>query len=243
MKLFSFQTALRLIYPPRCLNCGEVVDSDFGLCSQCWVQMPFVSGTTCDLCGSNVLGESKEPNVLCDACLEMPRPWQYGRAALIYKGTARRLVLGLKHSDRTDIVGPASHWLARACHDILTPKTRITPVPLHWFRKLRRKYNQSCLLAHALAKHTNLTYIPNGLERPSWTKASENADFAERYKRLSTAIKINKRHKSAFVGQDILIVDDVMTSGANLHAATKACLEAGASRVNVAILARAEKNR
>ena len=152
-------------------------------------------------------------------------------------------MLGLKHSDRTDIAGPAGRWLAQACDDILTPKTVVTPVPLHWIRKLRRKYNQACLLAHALAKHTNLTYIPNALKRPVHSKALEKADFEERYRRLSAAIDVNQRQKKALMGKNVLIVDDVMTSGATLHAATQACLSAGALNVNVAALARAEKNR
>ena len=105
-------------------------------------------------------GEPTTALAKCDDCILTPRPWQNRRAALIYQGTARKLVLGLKHSDRTDIAGPAGRWLAQACDDILTPQTVVTPVPMHWVRKLRRKYNQACLLAHALAKHTNLTYTP-----------------------------------------------------------------------------------
>ena len=243
MNPVSFQTALRMIYPPRCLHCGKVVDSDFGLCGLCWAQMPFVSGVTCNLCGSALMGSPTTAAAICDACILIPRPWQNGRAALIYQGTARKLVLGLKHSDRTDIAGPAGRWLAQACRDILTPETVVTPIPLHWFRQLRRKYNQACLLAHALAKHTNLTYMPYALRRSAPTRALEKAGFDERYKRLSAAIEINQRKKRALMGKNVLIVDDVMTSGATLHAATQACLKAGALNVNVAVLARAEKNR
>ena len=243
MKPVNFQTALRMIYPPRCLNCGKVVDSDFGLCGPCWGQMPFLTGVICNFCGSALPGDPTATLAKCDDCILTPRPWQNGRAALIYQGTARKLVLGLKHSDRTDIAGPAGRWLAQACDDILTPKTVVTPVPLHWVRKLRRKYNQACLLAYALAKHTNLTYIPNALKRPVHTKALEKADFEERYRRLSAAIDVNQRQKRALMGKNVLILDDVMTSGATLHAATQACLGAGALNVNVAALARAEKNR
>ena len=243
MNRVNFQTALRMIYPPRCLHCGKVVESDFGLCGNCWAQMPFASGVTCNLCGSSLMGSPTGDTAICDACILTPRPWQNGRAAMIYQGTARKLVLGLKHSDRTDIAGPAGRWIAQACHDILTPETVVMPVPLHWFRQMRRKYNQACLLASALAKHTNLTYMPNALRRPAHTRALEKVDFDERYKRLSASIEINKRRKKALMGKHVLIVDDVMTSGATLHTATQACLKAGALNVNVAVLARAEKNR
>ena len=117
MNRVNFQTALRMIYPPRCLHCGKVVESDFGLCGSCWAQMPFASGVTCNLCGSSLMGSPTGDTALCDACILTPRPWQNGRAAMIYQGTARKLVLGLKHSDRTDIAGPAGRWIAQACHD------------------------------------------------------------------------------------------------------------------------------
>ena len=98
-------------------------------------------------------------------------------------------------------------------------------------------------MAHALAKHANLNYIPNALKRPVHTKALEKADFEERYRSLSAAIEVNQRQKRALMGKNVLLVDDVMTSVATLHAATQACLSAGALNVNVAALARAEKNR
>ena len=141
MNRVNFQTALRMIYPPRCLHCGKVVESDFGLCGSCWAQMPFASGVTCNLCGSSLMGSPTGDTAICDACILTPRPWQNGRAAMIYQCTARKLVLGLKHSDRTDIAGPAGRWIAQACHDILTPETVVMTVPLHWFRQMRRKYN------------------------------------------------------------------------------------------------------
>lgn len=117
------------------------------------------------------------------------------------------------------------------------------PVPLYWFWLMRRKYNQACILVSALAKYTNLTYMPNPLRRPAHMRALEKVDFDERYKRLSASIEINKRRKKALMGKNVLIVDDLMTSGATLHAAKQACLKAGALNVNEAVLARAEKNR
>tara|TARA_Y100001934_G_scaffold91315_1_gene112976 strand:+ start:245 stop:541 length:297 start_codon:yes stop_codon:yes gene_type:complete len=98
-------------------------------------------------------------------------------------------------------------------------------------------------LAHALAKHTNLTYIPNALICPAHTRALEKADFEERYRRLSAAIEVNQRQKRALMGKNVLILDDVMTSDATFHAATQACLSAGALNVNFTVLARAKKNR
>ena len=152
MKITAIQSALRILYPARCLICGDIVESDFGLCAPCWGDMPFLDGLACDCCGAPLIGVSFDWAETCDDCLAQPRPWAKGRAALLYQGSARKLVLGLKHGDRTDVVRPAAQWLLSSCEDILTEDSLFVAVPLHWRRQLKRRYNQSSLLAYEMAK-------------------------------------------------------------------------------------------
>ncbi len=146
--LRGFQTALRMIYPARCVSCGDRVDSDFGLCGPCWRETPFIGGLVCDLCGTPLPGTTNEgASVHCDDCMTIPRPWAQGRSALIYRGNGRKLVLGLKHGDRTDICHPAAVWMARVAKPMLTGTEVLVPVPMHKWRYLKRRYNQAALLA------------------------------------------------------------------------------------------------
>ena len=101
------QTPLSLIFPPRCLGCGTMVDSDFGLCGPCWRDTPFIGGTVCDACGAPMPGQSDSHEIACDDCMKTPRPWAMGRAVLLYKGRGRQMVLSLKHGDQTQIANPA----------------------------------------------------------------------------------------------------------------------------------------
>ena len=232
------QTAVSLVYPARCVNCGALVDSDFGLCGNCWRETEFISGLVCDCCGVPVPGEDDGQVVQCDACIQRPQDWDHGRAALVYSGQGRRIVLALKHGDRTDLARPASGWLARASAPFLKDDPLIVPVPLHWSRLLRRRYNQSALLAQALAARTGCLCCPDALVRTVATPMLEGRSREERSGLLSDAIRPHPRMMDRLEGRSVLLVDDVMTSGATLSASARACFAAGAVAVSVVVLAR-----
>lgn len=234
----GFQTAVALIYPPRCLGCGAQVESDFGLCGACWRDTPFIGGTVCDSCGIPLDGAADGHRIECDACMEVPRPWRQGRAALLYADRARQMVLALKHGDRPDIARPAGLWLARAARPMLRADTLIAPVPLHWTRLLRRRYNQAALLAHALAAETGAALCPDLLIRPRRTHMLDHASVEARAAILRGAIAAHPRRRPLMAGRPVLLVDDVMTSGATLAACAEACHASGAQSVDVVVLAR-----
>ncbi|MDU8927886.1 ComF family protein [Alisedimentitalea sp. MJ-SS2] len=236
----KIQTALRLIYPPRCVACGEMVESDFGLCGSCWRDTPFIEGLSCDLCGVPLPGESDQDEV-CDDCRKTTRPWRNGRAVFRYAENGRRLVLALKHGDRHDIVRPAAKWLARRAEGLIEQDTLITPVPLHWTRLLKRRFNQSALLAEALAKKVQQPYCPDLLIRCKRTDSLEGKGHEQRFATVTGAIEPHPKRRHRMVGRHILIVDDVMTSGATMAAATEACLTQGARDVSALVLARVAK--
>lgn len=236
------QTAVSLIYPPRCLGCGGQVDGDFGLCGSCWRETPFIGGTICDACGTPLPGDSDGSDVKCDDCIVTPRPWAKGRAALIYRDNARRMVLGLKHGDRQEIAEPAGRWMAAAIQDILEENLLIAPVPLHWMRLLKRRYNQSALLAQALARYTGLPVCPDLLQRQRRTQSLDGLTKEVRFTSVKGAMRVHPRRRHRIAGRPVLLVDDVMTSGATLSSATDACLAAGAGPVYVVALARVTKD-
>lgn len=236
------QAALHIIWPPQCISCGAPVTTDFGLCGPCWRLTPFVSGLVCDLCGTPLPGEDPGQPVHCDDCLTIARPWAQGRAALLYKDNGRQIVLSLKHGDRLDLARPASGWLAKVATPMLLPGTLVAPVPLHWRRLVMRRYNQSALLSKGLARAAGLLHCPDLLQRRHATPSQEGRSRDERFANLTGALSLHPRHGAKVKGRPVLLVDDVMTSGATLAAAAEACLAAGATRVSVVVLARVAKD-
>ncbi|WP_135502705.1 ComF family protein [Roseovarius aestuariivivens] len=238
----AIQTAIRLIYPPRCTLCGGLVDSDHGLCGPCWRDTPVISGLVCDTCGVPLPGTDAGTPEHCDDCLRVARPWDHGRAALLYRDNARRLVLALKHGDRHDIVRLATRWMAQAAGPLLAADTLIAPVPLHRLRLLSRRFNQSALLAQGLARVTGHAYCPDLLLRRKRTKTLDGLGFEARFSMLQDAITVHPRRATLLHNRPVLLVDDVMTSGATLSASAQACHAAGASGVAILTLARVAKD-
>lgn len=238
----AIQTAVTLIYPPRCLSCGSTVDTDFGLCGTCWRDTAFVGGTICQSCGVPLPGEEPEQDVLCDDCIRSPRLWTKGRSALLYRSNGRRLILAFKHGDRQEIARPAALWMKQAIRDIPQANLLIAPVPLHWTRLVKRRYNQSALLAQELGRATGLPVCPDILTRHRRTESLDGKTAEMRFETLEDAIRPNPRRRHRLIGRPVLLVDDVLTSGATLTAATKACLAAGSGPVYVVTLARVAKD-
>jgi predicted amidophosphoribosyltransferase len=234
----GLQALLHVIYPPQCLTCDARVTTEFGLCGTCWRDTPFVTGLVCDACGAPLPGDDPGHRVLCDDCLATPRPWSRGRAAMIYDANARNMVLALKHGDRLDLVRPAAAWLCAAAAPILEPGMIVAPVPLHWFRLFRRKYNQAALLSSALARRADLAHCPDLLVRTRYTGTQDHRDRDARLRNMAGAIRVHPSRADRIRDRQVLLVDDVMTSGATLMAATKACLDAGARSVSVLSMAR-----
>lgn len=236
----GIQAALHLIYPPQCITCDAKVTSDFGLCGDCWRETPFVSGLVCDKCGAPLNGPETGHPEFCDDCLTIARPWARGRAAMIYRANARGIIMALKHGDRMDLARPASAWLLRAGSDIISPDMLVAPVPLHWLRLFRRRYNQAALLSLGLTKLARLEHCPDLFQRKIATAAQSGGREA-RFANMAAAIRVHPRWADRIRGRDVLLVDDVMTSGATFAAVAEVALAAGATSVTTLSLARVVK--
>lgn len=236
------QSIVRAIYPANCVACDTQTAEEFGLCAACWRETQFIGGLVCDTCGAPLPGDDTDEILQCDDCMTIARPWDRGRAALIYSGVGRSLVLRLKHSDRTELARPAAMWMAPFARRLLQQDTVLVPVPLHWVRLLRRRYNQAALLGHSLSGLLDRPVCPDALLRPKKTKPLENYNRQDRFAALAGAITINPRRVSAIRGKPVLLVDDVMTSGATLAASTEALRAAGAAGVSIVTLARVVKD-
>lgn len=241
--------ALRLVYPPQCMGCGETVAQTGALCPACWREADFISGAGCYACGAPVpdggdavdARHSAAPALICNECLATPRPWQRGRAALTYRGTGRQLALMLKHGDRLDIAASLGQWVAAAAEPLVQDGMLVVPIPLHPMRLFKRRYNQAQLLARPVARAHGLKLLAHLLYRTRHTPPQDHRKAHERFANLDGAFALQPRYRSLIQGRPILLVDDVMASGATISTAAACLTNAGAGPISIAVLARAVK--
>lgn len=225
------------IFPPRCLACTAPTDQPHGLCPACWRDTHFIAGTVCRCCGVPLVGAAGAEDV-CESCTRHPPAWDRGAAAVVYGGTGRKVVLALKHGDRLDMVRPLAGWMANAGCGLLAGAEVIAPVPLHWRRLVRRRYNQSAELARRLGRIAGRPVVADLLLRRRATVPQEGMSRSERVANQAAAFAVNPRHGARVAGRAVLLVDDVLTTGATLSACADCLRQAGAARVDVLVLAR-----
>jgi ComF family protein len=230
---------LDALLPPHCLTCEAPVERQGTQCGDCFRQLTRLTAPFCARCGVPFLHAGQAgPGGLCPACLARPPAYEMARAALRYDAGAQRLVLPFKHADRTDLAGPLAEKMAQAGAALLARCDVVVPVPLHWRRLLARRYNQAALLARRLARRAGKPCIPDLLRRARATPPLGDLGAAQRAALLEGAFRLTPRGVARVAGQRVLLVDDVMTSGATAEACALALLAAGVVAVDVLAAAR-----
>ncbi|OIQ94791.1 adenine phosphoribosyltransferase [mine drainage metagenome] len=223
---------LDLLLPPRCLKCGAVVAVAGALCPACWDGLRFIAQPLCDGCGLP-LPLAGAP---CPSCAVHAPPSGRARAVFLYDDASRALILRFKHADRTGHARPFARWMARAGQELLAETDLIVPVPLHRWRLWRRRYNQAALLALEIGRLSGLPVRTDLLRRRRATRPLGPLDRHQRRRLLRGAFTL--AHPDGVAGKRILLVDDVLTSGATTEACAALLRRAGAATVMVLTLAR-----
>jgi len=235
------QTIIKAMYPDLCPACDEEVATPDALCPKCWAGARFIRKPFCASCGTQLPGDADgAEDLICDNCTHDPPPWDQGRAAFEYEGPARSMILALKHGDRHDLIAPLGRWMADAGQDLVQEGSVLVPVPLHPFRKFKRRYNQAELLAEEIAKCWGIHTHPKALIRRIHTPSMDHRSREDRYDVMEDAITAHPKYVAKVRGRHVILIDDVMTSGATLSACTNALDEAGAEKISVLVLARVD---
>ena len=229
--------ALDLVLPPLCLSCRAIVADAGTLCHQCWQDSTFMEPPLCSACGLPFELESG-PDALCAACAARLPVFRRGRSVFRYDDASKGLVLRFKHADRLEGAPAFARWMARAGSELTLDADILAPVPLHRWRLLSRRYNQSAVLALALARETDRMAVPDLLVRRFPTPAMARMSRIQREKNVKGAFSINPHYGELIHGKTILLVDDVFTTGATVSACAKVLLAAGAAAVDVVTLGR-----
>lgn len=228
-----------LALPPRCAACDSPVQAQGQLCAACFGQTHFIGPPYCVRCGVPFASADQGgAEALCPPCQHQPPAFRTARAALRYDEQARRLILPLKHADRVELAAVLAPMMIRAGGVLLAQADVLVPVPLHRRRLYQRKFNQAAILALAIARLSNRPALPDALIRTKRTTPLEDKTPEERAAEVSGSIAVRPSRGSRIAGRVVLLIDDVMTSGATANACADALLAAGATAVNVLVAAR-----
>lgn len=228
-----FSRLFDLILPPRCASCQEIVLEDKTLCASCWGKACFISAPYCACCGLPFEMEAVEGGI-CLSCARRRPLFEQMRSVFAYDDFSKGMILSFKHGDRCDLAPTLAGMMVR-CGQSLFPKVDlIIPVPLHWRRLGERRYNQAALLANEISKQTHIKTCATTLKRVRHTRSQGHLSRMARQRNLQGAFALQKEVK----GRSVLLVDDVLTTGATIVNATDILLKGGAQQVRVLCLAR-----
>lgn len=234
----AFAPLVDLVYPPRCPLCGGGVGTQSGLCASCWGELVIPAEPSCKLCQSPMdISGAEEGVVVCAACLAKPPAHDGIAAATLYTDAARKLVLSFKRGRKIGLAPMMARLIAARIPDLEDDWIAI-PVPLHRWRLWQRGYNQSALLASELAKQCGIEAMVDGLVRRKYTRPLGGLGRVERAAMLADAIAANPARAKALEGARVVLVDDVLTSGATTDACLQALRRAGVEKVRIACFSR-----
>jgi ComF family protein len=231
-----FRVVVDVALPQLCASCREPVGSD-GLCPACWSKLSFIAPPYCERLGIP-FAYDPGPGVLSMEAIADPPAYYRARAAVRFDDVARTLVHALKYGDRLDLAPMMGRWMATAGRSLTAEADAIIPVPLHWRRYWARRFNQSALLAEAIAKASQVPLVLGALRRVKATPQQVGLSQSARALNVQGAFRVSPSGKAAVAGRRLILVDDVITTGATVDASARALLRAGAAEVNVLTFAR-----
>jgi len=228
------RAALDVALPPLCAVCREPVEGS-GLCPTCWSKLSFITRPYCERLGIPFQYDPG-PGVLSMEAIAAPPAYNRARAAVRFDEISRALVHALKYSDRLDLAPMMGRWVGHAGRELLAEADALVPVPLHWRRQWARRFNQSAMLAAAVSAETGVPIAAGALKRVKATVQQVGLSRTERASNIQGAFKVPE--KAAVAGRRLVLIDDVLTSGATVDGCARALNRAGAANVDVLVFAR-----
>lgn len=232
-----------LLLPPLAHDSPEAAASA-GMTPRAWSRVAFLEDPVCDGCGAGFeMDGGPFAAARCAACLAQPYAFDRARAACVYDDASRGLILKFKHGDQQPFAPLFARWIARSAAPMLDQADAVVPVPLHRLRLLSRRFNQAAEIARPLARDAGLDYLPDALIRTTHTTTQGGKSARGRRLNVRKAFEVSEAGRRRIKGRRILLVDDVLTTGATAEACARALIEAGARAVDLAVVARVRTAR
>ena len=230
---------LDFVFPPVCIACRKATAAHEGLCPRCWSDMRFIERPYCERLGTPFEQDLRQPGLISPAAIADPPAFMRARAvARFEEGPTRLIIHRLKYYDRLELARPVGRWMVRAGADLVADARLLVPMPLHRLRLAPRRFNQAALLAQVLCVETGIPVSTQTLLRVKPTPPQVGLSRAQRADNVQGAFRVPDERRHEIAGLRVLLVDDVMTSGASANAAARILLRAGASAVDVLVFAR-----
>lgn len=231
-------TLLNFLIPPICPICHKRTEN-IGLCPECFSKLEFIGTQKCSICGQPL--DALVPGLaICGRCLKEPPYFHQAEAVFKYNDIIKKLILPFKHSNHIELTELFVKWMSSNSYEMISKNEILVPVPLNWKRLLKRKYNQSALLAQRLAKTYKKAYAPLTLKRVKFTKSQGHLSPKDRKKNVTGVFIV--KYPEQIQGKSILLIDDVFTTGATVNECAKILLKSGAKSVDVLTIAKVVKN-
>ena len=225
------------IYPPNCLACDSPVAKADGLCGECWQQLRLISKPYCPVLGIPFAADMGS-DIISAQAIASPPPFARARSAVLYDDLARSLVSQFKYADRLEVAKVLARLMVHAGEEFWQEKCVLVPVPLHWQRRITRKYNQSQLLADEVARLVGAHVAEGWVKRVKSTRHQVGLSSKEREHNVRGAFRVTDRFLEQYQGELIIFIDDVVTTGATIEAMTRSFGSQYRSRINVLSFAR-----
>lgn len=233
---FAARAAANIVVPPVCLSCHAPLATYDTVCPSCWQQITFVRPPLCDRLGIPLGLDTGQDQVSAAAAADPP-DYDRARAVAVFAGPMQKLIHGFKYSDQHDARRLFGRWLVLAGAELIGAADVLLPVPLNRRRLIERRYNQAAILANEVARLSGKPVVPLALERTRATASQVGLTEAERHRNVAGAFKVPVRRRAEIEGRRVLLIDDVITTGATLDAAARALKSAGAASVDALALA------
>ncbi len=232
------ESIINFLFPYQCLRCGKILNSAGYLCDHCAEEINFIKPPYCYKCGHPLQEENTQEKMLCAGCLKHKRSfYRLSRSAVVYDNSSKNLILSFKFFDQTENANLLSAMLKIAGKDIFAEGVDlIIPVPLHYTRLIKRKYNQSALLAQKLSEMTSVPHNNLALVRSRKTKPQVEVSGKERINNVKNAFSV--KNQKLIKGKRIVLIDDIMTTGSTVKECSLALKKAGAKSIDILTIAR-----
>ncbi|APR98274.1 ComF family protein [Wolbachia endosymbiont of Folsomia candida] len=232
MSLLLIKKATNLIFPNVCVSCECIIDKNHDLCSECNKKINFLTKHYCNVCGAVIANNI----YTCGKCIINPPPFKVLRSVFAYDQHSKNMIINFKFFDNLNYVKTYAKWMYQSHKDIFQNAEILMPIPLHKFRLFKRKYNQAALLTKELSKLSNLFYTPFAIKRLRHTTPQAGLSLKQREKNLKKAFSMES--KEIIRDKVVILIDDVVTTGATARSCSQEILNSGAKEVRVLSLAR-----
>jgi len=233
-------SVINTVLPPRCIISGDIVEAPGMVSPTPWARLNFIEHPFCDICGRPFEFITPDESV-CGDCFAYPPEFTSLRSALVYDENISPLILGFKYGDKLHAKNTFAKWMIRAARDTLPDCDLIIPVPLHYSRLWKRRYNQAGEIGKEISVQTNITFIPDVLKRNRFTQTQKGLTTKQRQDNVKSSFKVRPLYLNQIKGKKIIIIDDVYTSGATLNECAKTLNKQGAKTIHALTLARVVK--